>query len=97
LATSTNLDDPFTDFKSALQEWLQSKGMAQPVYVVVNEAGPEHRKLFTMEVRIHEHGAQEPIYVAKAEDSTKKKAEQRAAREALEYLRAREPAVVERQ
>jgi ribonuclease-3 len=71
--------------------------MAQPVYVVVNEAGPEHRKLFTMEVRIHEHGAQEPIYVAKAEDSTKKKAEQRAARDALEYLRAHEPAVAERQ
>jgi ribonuclease-3 len=92
LATTSNFDETFTDFKSALQEWLQAKGMAQPVYVVVNEAGPEHRKLFTIEVRIHEHGSPEPVYVAKAEDSTKKKAEQRAARMALEHLRAHEPA-----
>jgi ribonuclease-3 len=93
LAATDNFDENFTDFKSALQEWLQSKGMAQPVYAVVNEAGPEHRKMFTMEVRIHEHGSQEPLYVAKAEDSTKKKAEQLAARMAMEHLRAQETPV----
>ena len=43
---------PMTDFKSALQETLQGLGMAQPSYVLVEEAGPEHRKTFTVEVRL---------------------------------------------
>jgi ribonuclease-3 len=96
-----NLDDPqkfeerFTDYKSALQEWLQAKGLAQPSYSVVTESGPEHKKLFTMEVRILEQGKQEPICVATGEDSTKKKAEQRAAKVALEFLRSREPVQAE--
>jgi ribonuclease III len=88
LETSPNADDHFTDFKSALQEWVQAKGLAQPSYSVLSESGPEHRKLFTMQVRIVEQGSQEPIYVATGEDSTKKKAEQQAARIALDYLRA---------
>ena len=83
--------DHFTDFKSALQEWVQAKGFCQPIYSVVSEVGPEHKKLFTMEVRIVEQGGQEPLYVASGEDSTKKKAEQQAARIALEHLRAQEP------
>jgi len=92
-------DEHFTDFKSALQEWLQGKGYAQPVYSVVTESGPEHRKLFTMEVRIFEQGARsegkEPLYVAVGEDSTKKKAEQQAAKIALEHLRSQEPVQAE--
>lgn len=92
-------DEHFTDFKSALQEWLQGKGYGQPVYSVVTESGPEHRKLFTMEVRIFEQGARsegkEPLYVAVGEDSTKKKAEQQAAKIALEHLRSQEPVQAE--
>ena len=95
LESTSDLDQHFTDFKSALQEWVQSKGLAQPVYSVVTESGPEHRKLFTMQVRIQEQGSQEPLYVAVGEDSTKKKAEQQAARLALEHLRARESAPAE--
>ncbi|HWC18866.1 MAG TPA: ribonuclease III [Terriglobales bacterium] len=91
LESSPNLDDHFTDFKSALQEWVQAKGLGQPVYSVVSETGPEHRKLFTMQVRILEQGGLEPLYVATGEDSTKKKAEQQAARIALEYLRSQQP------
>lgn len=89
-----NVDEHITDYKSALQEWVQAKGLAQPVYSVVTESGPEHKKLFTMQVRIFEQGAQdggrEPIYVASGEDSTKKKAEQQAARIALDHFRTRE-------
>src|SRR5438270_3320048 len=32
---------PVTDFKSALQEAVQSLGMSQPVYALVEEVGPE--------------------------------------------------------
>lgn len=92
-------DEHFTDFKSALQEWLQGKGFAQPVYSVLSESGPEHRKLFTMELRIFEQGARnegkDPLYVAVGEDSTKKKAEQQAAKIALEHLRSQEPVQAE--
>jgi len=91
LESGPDLNEHFTDYKSALQEWVQAKGLAQPVYSVVSETGPEHRKLFTMEVRILEQGGEEPLYVATGEDSTKKRAEQQAARIALEYLRSHEP------
>ena len=95
LECNPDLNEHFTDYKSALQEWVQAKGLAQPVYSVVSETGPEHRKLFTMQVRILEQGAQEPLYVTTGEDSTKKKAEQQAARTALEYLRSHEPVQAE--
>jgi ribonuclease-3 len=95
LESNQNEDGHFTDYKSALQEWVQAKGFCQPMYSVVSEMGPEHKKLFTMEVRILEQGAQEPLYVAAGQDSTKKKAEQQAARIALEYLRAQEPVQAE--
>lgn len=95
LESSPNVDEHFTDFKSALQEWVQAKGLAQPVYSVLSESGPEHRKLFTMQVRIQGQGAEEAIYAASGEDSTKKKAEQQAARVALEYLRSHQPVPAE--
>src|SRR5580693_8441505 len=40
---------PVTDFKSALQEAVQSLGLPQPAYVLVDESGPEHSKTFTVE------------------------------------------------
>ena len=92
LASNLDVDEQFTDHKSALQEWVQAKGLPQPLYSMLSQTGPEHRKLFTMEVRIVEQGAPEPLCVATGQDSTKKKAEQQAARIALEQLRSREPA-----
>ena len=76
-----------TDYKSALQELLQSSGRAQPVYVTVKEEGPDHRKIFTVEARIYIQGQNRPEYVTRAEGATKKKAEQLAAKQALEYMR----------
>ncbi|HET9280672.1 MAG TPA: ribonuclease III [Candidatus Angelobacter sp.] len=76
------------DYKSALQELLQSSGRQQPVYVTVKEEGPDHRKTFTVEARIYVQGQSKPEYVARAEGGTKKKAEQLAAKQALEHLRA---------
>src|SRR5258708_1170790 len=75
------------DYKSALQELLQSTGRLQPVYATVKEEGPDHRKTFTVEARIFPLGQSKPEYVARAEGATKKKAEQLAAKQALEHLR----------
>lgn len=76
-----------TDYKSALQEVLQSAGRPQPVYTVAKETGPDHKKTFTVEVRLlPRNGARKPDYVTRAEGSSKKSAEQCAARQALEHL-----------
>lgn len=75
---------PVMDFKSALQETLQARGQAQPIYVLVKEEGPEHRKTFTVEVRLPRTEAQR--FVARAQGATKKRAEQEAARQLLDYL-----------
>ena len=75
---------PVMDFKSALQEALQARGGAQPVYALVKEEGPEHKKIFTVEVRLPEPGQ----FVGRAQGATKKRAEQEAARQALEHLAA---------
>lgn len=78
---------PVTDYKSTLQESLQAAGKSQPAYVVTKEEGPDHKKTFTVEVRIFAAGsARKPEYVARAEGPSKKIAEQRAARRALDYL-----------
>jgi ribonuclease-3 len=78
---------PITDYKSTLQEVVHSTGHAQPSYILVKEEGPEHRKTFTVEARLHKGGGDHaPEFVARAAGSTKKRAEQDAARQALEYL-----------
>jgi ribonuclease-3 len=78
---------PLNDYKSALQERLQAMGRPQPAYVLVKERGPEHSKTFTVQARLMK--ADEPHQteqVGQAEGSTKKNAEQGAARQLLEYL-----------
>ena len=81
---------PMTDFKSALQEALQGLGMPQPCYVLVEEAGPEHNKTFTVEARLNtKNGEGGGEFVGRAQGSTKKTAEQDAARQLLAYLASR--------
>lgn len=71
------------DYKSALQEFLQARGHGQPEYILQGESGPDHRKTFLIEVRsMGEDGR--PL--ARGRGSTKKKAEQEAARRALAKL-----------
>ena len=80
---------PLNDYKSALQERLQAAGCPQPSYVLVKEQGPEHRKTFTVEARLNPVGTSTmPPLVGRAEGSTKKNAEQEAARQLLEHLTA---------
>jgi ribonuclease-3 len=81
---------PIIDYKSALQELLQATGRRQPAYDLTQEQGPEHKKLFTVEVRLLAAGsATHAEFVGRADGPTKKKAEQEAARQVLEYLESK--------
>lgn len=66
----------FHDFKTALQELAQGQGLALPQYQVVDEVGPDHDKRFIVEVRVG-------VHVARGEGSSKKEAQQQAAKNAL--------------
>jgi len=75
------------DHKSALQEHLQASGRGQPQYVLTAQSGPDHQKLFRVEVRIAD-GLGGSRALAESEGSTKKQAQQQAARIAFERLLA---------
>jgi ribonuclease-3 len=83
--------DRVTDYKSALQERLQAEGRPQPVYDLVRESGPEHKKTFTIEARLLESDNAQVEFIGRAEGATKKSAEQIAARQVLDYLSSIEP------
>lgn len=83
-----------TDYKSALQERLQAEGRPQPAYVLVSESGPEHQKTFTIEAQLLTTTNGRAEFTARAKGSTKKNAEQDAARQVLEHLNAHAPDVV---
>ncbi len=70
------------DYKSALQELLQATGQGQPQYLCVSESGPDHQKSFTIELRIGERS------VAEGTGSTKKIAQQEAARLAFAHFKS---------
>ncbi|GAC1431452.1 MAG: ribonuclease III [Terriglobales bacterium] len=81
---------PVSDYKSALQEMLQATGRAQPSYVLVKEYGLAHSKTFVVEARLFgKDKSSKPEFVGSAEGSTKKNAEQSAARQVLEFLQSR--------
>jgi ribonuclease-3 len=68
------------DFKSALQERLQAEGLSLPDYRVSGESGPDHRKVFHVELRV------QGSVMSQASGRSKKEAEQQAAKAALEKL-----------
>lgn len=48
------LSKGYKDPKSLLQEWVQSQGLPPPDYITISSEGPEHDKMFEVEVRIVE-------------------------------------------
>jgi len=54
--------------------------------VLVKESGPEHQKTFTIEARLDALADGQIEFTGRAQGSTKKNAEQDAARQVLEYL-----------
>lgn len=74
------------DYKTRLQEDVQNRLRVSPRYRVVSETGPDHEKVFEVEVTI---GAD--LY-ARATGRSKKEAEQAAARQTLQMLREQKKA-----
>jgi ribonuclease-3 len=71
---------PGGDYKSSLQEYLQSHDHGLPEYRVAGTMGPDHLKLFQVEVAVRGET------IASATGTSKKEAEQEAARLALHKL-----------
>ncbi len=65
-----------SDYKTRLQEWAHQQG-TNPVYRLIRESGPDHKKTFRVEVLVN--GA---VWGA-GEGKTKKDAEQQAAQQAF--------------
>lgn len=69
------------DHKTVLQEELQKHGNVHIVYSVIGESGPDHNKLFTVEVKCND------VVLAQGVGSSKKIAEMHAAQKALEEIK----------
>ena len=83
IAAGAEQDVVGRDYKSALQERLQASGRALPEYRVAGASGPDHRKLFTIEVVVSGE------ILGTATGRAKKEAEQEAARMALVQLESK--------
>ena len=79
-ASELPLEQRAVDPKTTLQERVQARGWPLPVYSVVEESGPDHDKVFTVEVHLRGSLAGRGI------GRTKKGAEQAAASGALAML-----------
>jgi ribonuclease-3 len=79
LPTAEALKDP----KTRLQEILQARGLALPIYVLTAVAGDPHAQLFTVTCEV-------PVFrvMAVAEGASRRRAEQLAAAKVLELLPA---------
>jgi ribonuclease-3 len=75
------VDDKFyTNFKSWLLEYVQAQGSPSPVYHMLYENGPDHKKIFTIEVLVNGK------VLGIGRGKTKKQAEQAAAFKAVKEL-----------
>ena len=68
------------DPKSTLQEWAQSNKLGTPRYLTVSSSGPDHAKVFTVEVQVNGK------IFGQGAGSSKQSAAQMAAHSALETL-----------
>ena len=73
-------DTMFKDYKTKLQEYYNAHGKKILKYSLVDQAGPEHEKIFTMAVKSGNE------ILATGVGSNKKKAEQDAAKNAYERI-----------
>ncbi len=72
--------DLYIDYKTRLQEFTQERLKCMPVYNLKSTSGPDHARMFEVELQI------EGRLYGTGNGKTKKEAEQEAAREALENL-----------
>ncbi len=67
------------DFKSRIQEFVQAYSKSQPAYSIINETGPDHDKIFEVELVVGS-------ITTRGAGKSKKAAEQAAAQNALKQL-----------
>jgi ribonuclease-3 len=65
------------NYKSLLQELVQARGEEPPVYIVIEETGPDHDKRYMVEARLDRE------VLGRGSGRTKKDAEQQAAKEGI--------------
>ena len=65
------------DYKSELQQMIQQSGVDSLTYVVIATSGPDHAKTFEVEARMNSN------IIGRGKGTTKREAEQNAAKEAL--------------
>ncbi|MBE6750669.1 MAG: ribonuclease III [Ruminococcaceae bacterium] len=70
-------DEVFKDYKTALQEIIQRNPEESVTYILKNETGPDHNKLFEVEVHLNSN------VIGVGSGKSKKSAEQMAAKQAL--------------
>jgi len=80
VSKSTTDTKAATDYKTLLQEVIQKNPDEHLTYSLVAESGPDHNKTFTVEVYLNSN------CIGTGSGHSKKKAEQEAAREALELM-----------
>jgi ribonuclease-3 len=68
------------DPKSLLQEWTQARGHNPPIYQTVKESGPDHEKVFVVQVSVP------GIITGKGKGNSKREASKQAAKQALEEI-----------
>jgi len=73
--------DDLKDSKTRLQEWLQGHGYSLPVYTVLSDEGPPHKKWFKVRCVSQDVG-----FEVTGESSSRRKAEQIAAQSALDFI-----------
>jgi len=79
LIDSVSVSDKLQDYKSKLQEYVQTTHKTIPAYRIIDEKGPDHDKTFCVQVNVCEISTQ-------GFGKSKKLAQQEAAKKALEAL-----------
>lgn len=75
-------DEVFKDYKTALQEIIQRNPEESVTYILTDEFGPDHDKVFTVEVHLNSN------VIGTGKGKSKKQAEQSAAKQALHLMGA---------
>lgn len=78
----SNKEEVFKDYKTALQEIIQRNPEESVTYILTGESGPDHNKVFEVEVHLNSN------VIGCGRGKSKKQAEQMAAKEALELMGA---------
>ena len=73
-------NEHFKDYKTSLQEVVQRNREERLTYVLIAESGPDHKKTFTVEVHLNSN------VIGTGTGSSKRNAEQAAAKQALELM-----------